>query len=193
MQNFDKGISLLVTPLSSAFLKINVDKKHTVSSVQGSHCDGNVIVQLILCIMEVSAHVLGIFVDISHSTCLTGMNSALSTSLTGINSSVSKCADCCTHCVHPCAVMKFFPSVQNLSAVSSLHQRLAVLESVRQARMKRLRERRSHTPVTSHTCLQCKAAYRNCDALIMHRIRHIEGKHWPCPVRAPPSLPVLLP
>ncbi|KAG5833675.1 hypothetical protein ANANG_G00278390 [Anguilla anguilla] len=68
------------------------------------------------------------------------------------------------------------------STPSSRHQWSAALESGRQARMKRLRERRSHTPVTSHTCLQCKAAYRSCDALIMHRIRHIEGKHWPCPL-----------
>ncbi|KAJ8350174.1 hypothetical protein SKAU_G00253040 [Synaphobranchus kaupii] len=72
---------------------------------------------------------------------------------------------------------------KNLHSVSSLqHQRSAALESVRKARIKRLRERRIHTPVTSHTCLQCKTAYWNCDTLIMHRIRHIEGKHWPCPL-----------
>ncbi|KAJ8255545.1 hypothetical protein COCON_G00194090 [Conger conger] len=70
---------------------------------------------------------------------------------------------------------------KNACAAPSL-QRSAALESVRLARMKRLRERRSHTPVPSHTCLQCQAAYRSCDALIMHRIRHIEGKHWPCPL-----------
>ncbi|KAJ8389733.1 hypothetical protein AAFF_G00114390 [Aldrovandia affinis] len=58
----------------------------------------------------------------------------------------------------------------------------ALLESARRARLKRLRGRRSHAPVTSHACVQCRTAYRNCDALVMHRIRHIEGKHWPCPL-----------
>lgn len=36
----------------------------------------------------------------------------------------------------------------------------------------------------SHSCLQCGASFQDCDALIMHRLRHIEGKHWPCPVRS---------
>lgn len=35
----------------------------------------------------------------------------------------------------------------------------------------------------SHSCLQCEASYQDCDALVMHRLRHIQGKHWPCPVR----------
>ncbi|XP_035267399.1 uncharacterized protein si:dkey-229b18.3 isoform X2 [Anguilla anguilla] len=55
-------------------------------------------------------------------------------------------------------------------------KRLPRLESTRRARWK------ARVPVTSHTCVQCRAKYRNCDSLIMHQIRHIEGKHWPCPL-----------
>lgn len=36
----------------------------------------------------------------------------------------------------------------------------------------------------SHSCVQCKASYQDCDALVIHRLRHIQGKHWPCPVRS---------
>ncbi|MFT7799930.1 hypothetical protein Z043-112324 [Arapaima gigas] len=61
-------------------------------------------------------------------------------------------------------------------------RRLLLLGSIRQARVKQLRQACGHTPMTSHTCFQCHVTYRNCEALIMHRIRHIEGKHWPCPV-----------
>ncbi|XP_036396714.1 serine/arginine repetitive matrix protein 1 [Megalops cyprinoides] len=62
-------------------------------------------------------------------------------------------------------------------------QRAALLESIRRARLKRLRGgRRRAAPLSSHTCLQCSATYRSCEALIMHRIRHVEGKHWPCPL-----------
>ncbi|XP_048878879.1 zinc finger and BTB domain-containing protein 11 [Brienomyrus brachyistius] len=61
-------------------------------------------------------------------------------------------------------------------------RRSALLDSIRRARLKQLRQARGHAPVTSHTCFQCKVTYRNCDVLIMHRIRHIEGKHWPCPL-----------
>ncbi|KAM8857163.1 uncharacterized protein ACB058_008932 [Synchiropus picturatus] len=56
-------------------------------------------------------------------------------------------------------------------------------DSVRRARLKQLRGPRSQVPMASksaHSCLQCPATYRDCDALIMHRLRHIEGKHWPC-------------
>lgn len=58
-----------------------------------------------------------------------------------------------------------------------------VLDSVRRARLKQLRGPRSQVPTASksaHSCLQCPASCRDCDALIMHRLRHIEGKHWPC-------------
>ncbi|XP_059198870.1 uncharacterized protein si:dkey-229b18.3 isoform X2 [Centropristis striata] len=58
-----------------------------------------------------------------------------------------------------------------------------MLDSVRRARLKQLRGPRSQVPKAPkapHTCMQCSASYKNCDALIMHRLRHIEGKHWPC-------------
>ncbi|KAM9851008.1 uncharacterized protein ACBR49_006311 isoform 2-T2 [Aulostomus maculatus] len=60
-----------------------------------------------------------------------------------------------------------------------------VLDSVRRARLKQLRGPRSQAPKVpkaAHACLQCPTSYRDCDALIMHRLRHIEGKHWPCPL-----------
>lgn len=47
----------------------------------------------------------------------------------------------------------------------------------------------------SHSCLQCEASYQDCETLVMHRLRHVEGKHWPCPVRSSHSetaLPVLV-
>ncbi|KAM6955689.1 uncharacterized protein PEZ65_004781 isoform 1-T1 [Lycodopsis pacificus] len=53
-------------------------------------------------------------------------------------------------------------------------------DAVRRARLKRLRGPRSQVPKVAHTCVQCPASYKDCDALIMHRLRHIEGKHWPC-------------
>ncbi|XP_071332090.1 uncharacterized protein [Trachinotus anak] len=59
------------------------------------------------------------------------------------------------------------------------------LDAVRRARLKQLRGPRSQAPKVpkaAHACLQCSATYRDCDALIMHRLRHIEGKHWPCPL-----------
>lgn len=60
-----------------------------------------------------------------------------------------------------------------------------MLDAVRRARLKQLRGPRSQAPKVpkaAHACLQCSASYKDCDALIMHRLRHIEGKHWPCPV-----------
>lgn len=61
-----------------------------------------------------------------------------------------------------------------------------MLDAVRRARLKQLRGPRSQAPkapkAAAHDCLQCAASYKDCDALIMHRLRHIEGKHWPCPV-----------
>lgn len=64
-----------------------------------------------------------------------------------------------------------------------------MLDSVRRARLKQLRGPRSQAPKVpkaAHVCPQCPATYRDCDALIMHRLRHVEGKHWPCPVSTGP-------
>ncbi|XP_028992733.1 uncharacterized protein si:dkey-229b18.3 isoform X2 [Betta splendens] len=61
----------------------------------------------------------------------------------------------------------------------------AMLDAVRRARLKQLRGPRSQAPKVpkaAHACLECPTTYRDCDALIMHRLRHIEGKHWPCPL-----------
>lgn len=64
----------------------------------------------------------------------------------------------------------------------------ALLESIRRARLKQLREcsgrvlGRGSSSKAPHSCLECHTSYRDCDALLMHRIRHIEGKHWPCPL-----------
>ncbi|XP_051938705.1 uncharacterized protein si:dkey-229b18.3 [Hippocampus zosterae] len=58
-----------------------------------------------------------------------------------------------------------------------------VLDSVRRARLKQLRGPRSQVPKApkvAHSCTQCSTSYKDCDALIMHRLRHIAGKHWPC-------------
>lgn len=58
-----------------------------------------------------------------------------------------------------------------------------MLDAVRRARLKQLRGPRSQAPKVpkaAHACVQCSASYKDCDALIMHRLRHIEGKHWPC-------------
>lgn len=60
-----------------------------------------------------------------------------------------------------------------------------MLDAVRRARLKQLRGPRSQAPKapkSAHACPQCSASYKDCDALTMHRLRHIEGKHWPCPV-----------
>ncbi|CAL8390366.1 unnamed protein product [Gadus morhua 'NCC'] len=37
-------------------------------------------------------------------------------------------------------------------------------------------------PRAAHCCLTCHTTYRDCLALVMHRLRHVEGKHWPCPL-----------
>ncbi|XP_074551260.1 uncharacterized protein LOC141808520 isoform X2 [Halichoeres trimaculatus] len=58
-----------------------------------------------------------------------------------------------------------------------------MMDAVRRARLKQLRGPCSQVPKlpkAAHSCLQCPASYKDCDALIMHRLRHIEGKHWPC-------------
>ncbi|XP_028847417.1 uncharacterized protein LOC114797006 [Denticeps clupeoides] len=67
---------------------------------------------------------------------------------------------------------------KNLGKLLPLRSRRSVLlESIRRVRLKQLKGRSQ-----AHSCLQCQASYRDCDALVMHRIRHIEGKHWPCPL-----------
>ncbi|XP_010780781.1 uncharacterized protein isoform X2 [Notothenia coriiceps] len=57
------------------------------------------------------------------------------------------------------------------------------MDAVCRARLKQLRGPRSQVPKglkAPHACPQCSTSYKSCDALIMHRLRHIEGKHWPC-------------
>ncbi|XP_012692691.2 uncharacterized protein si:dkey-229b18.3 [Clupea harengus] len=72
---------------------------------------------------------------------------------------------------------------KNLGKLLPLHSRRAILlESIRRARLKQLRGPSAQAPRGSHACQQCRGSYRDCDTLIMHRIRHIEGKHWPCPL-----------
>ncbi|KAJ8246673.1 hypothetical protein GJAV_G00254140 [Gymnothorax javanicus] len=56
------------------------------------------------------------------------------------------------------------------------HKQRPLLENTRAVRKK------GPAPMTSHTCVLCRAKCRNCDAVIMHQIRHTEGKHWPCPL-----------
>uniref|UniRef100_A0A673NCI4 Uncharacterized LOC107748215 n=1 Tax=Sinocyclocheilus rhinocerous TaxID=307959 RepID=A0A673NCI4_9TELE len=82
-----------------------------------------------------------------------------------------------------CKVKKEPTKTKNVNKLLPLSsQRSVLLESIRQARLKQ--QKGPHVQASSgpHACLQCRASYRDCDALIMHRIRHIEGKHWPCPV-----------
>ncbi|XP_034417281.1 uncharacterized protein si:dkey-229b18.3 isoform X2 [Cyclopterus lumpus] len=55
-----------------------------------------------------------------------------------------------------------------------------VLDAASRARLRQLRGPRSQVPKAAHDCVQCSTSYKDCDALIMHRLRHIEGKHWPC-------------
>ncbi|TSU63007.1 Zinc finger and BTB domain-containing protein 11 [Bagarius yarrelli] len=61
-------------------------------------------------------------------------------------------------------------------------QRTVMLESIRRARSSQQKSPCGQSSSGAHVCLQCRASYRDCDGLIMHRIRHIKGKHWPCPV-----------
>ncbi|XP_017278239.1 uncharacterized protein si:dkey-229b18.3 [Kryptolebias marmoratus] len=68
-------------------------------------------------------------------------------------------------------------------AVSS--RSCVILDAVHRARLKQLRGPRSQAPKVpkaAHACLQCSATYKDCDALIMHQLRHVDGKHWPCPL-----------
>ncbi|XP_068186293.1 uncharacterized protein si:dkey-229b18.3 isoform X2 [Antennarius striatus] len=60
-----------------------------------------------------------------------------------------------------------------------------MMDATHRARLRQLRGPRSQAPTVpkaAHACLQCSALYKDCDALIMHRLRHVEGKHWPCPL-----------
>ncbi|KAM4731896.1 uncharacterized protein FYW61_009724 [Anableps anableps] len=77
------------------------------------------------------------------------------------------------------------PKRQNKVHTLSSSRSCAMLDAVHRARLKQLRGPRSQAPKVpkaSHACLQCPAAYKDCDALIMHQLRHIDGKHWPCPL-----------
>ncbi|XP_058248805.1 uncharacterized protein si:dkey-229b18.3 [Hemibagrus wyckioides] len=82
-----------------------------------------------------------------------------------------------------CKVKKEPPKTKNVNKlypVSSRHN--VMLESIRRARFNQQKGPRGQSSGNAHVCLQCRASYRDCDGLIMHRIRHIEGKHWPCPL-----------
>ncbi|KAL6485058.1 hypothetical protein MHYP_G00071030 [Metynnis hypsauchen] len=90
-----------------------------------------------------------------------------------------------------CKVKREPPKTKNVNKLYPMSSRRTVmLESIRRARLKQLKGTRVQSSGGVHTCLQCRASYRDCDALIMHRMRHIEGKHWPCPLC---SKTVLLP
>ncbi|XP_028656519.1 uncharacterized protein si:dkey-229b18.3 isoform X1 [Erpetoichthys calabaricus] len=60
------------------------------------------------------------------------------------------------------------------------------IEPVKKKQTKEIKVRRSRigsgAPLPSHTCPHCRVTFKSCDSLIMHKIRHIEGKHWPCPL-----------
>uniref|UniRef100_A0A1A8DHD4 Si:dkey-229b18.3 n=1 Tax=Nothobranchius kadleci TaxID=1051664 RepID=A0A1A8DHD4_NOTKA len=72
------------------------------------------------------------------------------------------------------------------SKVVALSSRSCVLlDAVQRARLRQLRGPRSQAPKgpkATHSCLQCSATYKDCDALTMHQLRHVDGKHWPCPL-----------
>ncbi|XP_058643032.1 uncharacterized protein si:dkey-229b18.3 isoform X2 [Onychostoma macrolepis] len=82
-----------------------------------------------------------------------------------------------------CKIKKEPTKTKNVNKLLPLSSRRSVLlESIRRARLKQQKGPHSQASSGPHACLQCRASYRDCDALIMHRIRHIEGKHWPCPL-----------
>ncbi|XP_051998703.1 uncharacterized protein LOC127655113 [Xyrauchen texanus] len=82
-----------------------------------------------------------------------------------------------------CKVKKEPTKTKNVNKLLPLSSRRSVLlESIRQACLKQQKGPQVQASSGAHACLQCKASYRDCDALIMHRIRHTEGKHWPCPL-----------
>ncbi|KAI4896958.1 hypothetical protein NFI96_017925 [Prochilodus magdalenae] len=82
-----------------------------------------------------------------------------------------------------CKIKREPPKTKNVNKLYPVSSRRTVmLESIRRARLKQLRGTHTQSTGGVHTCLQCRSSYRDCDALIMHRMRHIEGKHWPCPL-----------
>ncbi|XP_060731991.1 uncharacterized protein si:dkey-229b18.3 [Tachysurus vachellii] len=82
-----------------------------------------------------------------------------------------------------CKVKKEPPKTKNVNKLYPVSSRHTVmLESIRRARVNQQKGSRGQSSGGAHVCLQCRASYRDCDGLIMHRIRHIEGKHWPCPL-----------
>lgn len=97
-----------------------------------------------------------------------------------------KSRDTRTHpdkCAGPKSARKMPKRQNKVHALSS--RSCAILDAAHRARLKQLRGPRSQAPKVpkaSHACLQCPAAYKDCDALIMHQLRHVDGKHWPCPL-----------
>ncbi|MCJ8732331.1 hypothetical protein PDJAM_G00209980 [Pangasius djambal] len=82
-----------------------------------------------------------------------------------------------------CKVKREPPKTKNVNKLYPVSSRRTVmLESIRRARFNQQKGPRGQSSGGAHVCLQCRASYRDCDGLIMHRIRHIEGKHWPCPL-----------
>ncbi|XP_046701589.1 uncharacterized protein si:dkey-229b18.3 [Silurus meridionalis] len=82
-----------------------------------------------------------------------------------------------------CKVKREPPKTKNVNKLYPVSSRRTVmLESIRRARSNQQKSPRGQSSGGPHVCLQCRASYRDCDGLIMHRIRHIEGKHWPCPL-----------
>ncbi|XP_687189.3 uncharacterized protein si:dkey-229b18.3 [Danio rerio] len=82
-----------------------------------------------------------------------------------------------------CKVTKEPTKTKNVNKLLPLSSRRSVLlESIRQSRLKQQKGPQDKSSKGPHACLQCRASYRDCDALIMHQIKHIEGKHWPCPL-----------
>ncbi|KAG7257276.1 hypothetical protein CRUP_003973 [Coryphaenoides rupestris] len=82
---------------------------------------------------------------------------------------------------------------QQGGALASSSRRCPLPESPRHSRLKHLRPpgpspllRHPHRADPwgpgGHTCLQCHAPYRDCLALLMHQLHHVDGKHWPCPL-----------
>lgn len=77
---------------------------------------------------------------------------------------------------------KHTPKTKNVNKLYPVRRQPTMLESIRRVQRNQLKGRRGLSSIGVHSCLQCRKSYRNCDDLIMHRIRHIEGKHWPCPL-----------
>ncbi|XP_016147785.1 uncharacterized protein [Sinocyclocheilus grahami] len=102
---------------------------------------------------------------------------------------VSQVSKVCRVSRHPqvskrsCKIKKEPTKTKNVNKLLPLSSRHSVLlETIRRTRLKQQKGPRGQASSGAHACLQCRGSYRDCDALIMHRIRHIEGKHWPCPL-----------